>query len=103
MTKNYCFREFECGLSVEETAALCFKSLRTVKKWDKGKTIPKECKRLVRLSTGCRILETEDWWNFRIHLDKRELPTGQLVSPTEIIVWNSYTSNQIRIRAKNDY
>ncbi|TON57599.1 regulator, partial [Vibrio parahaemolyticus] len=27
MSKNYVFREFECGLSVEEAAKLCFKSV----------------------------------------------------------------------------
>lgn len=27
MTKNYIFREFECGLSIEDTAKLCFKSV----------------------------------------------------------------------------
>lgn len=37
MTKNYIFRELECGLSVQETSELCFKSVRTVKEWDKGK------------------------------------------------------------------
>ncbi len=31
MTTNYVFRELECGLSVEETADLCFKCVRTVK------------------------------------------------------------------------
>lgn len=40
MTKNYVFREFECGLPVEQTAELCFKSVRTIKEWDKGKNIP---------------------------------------------------------------
>ncbi|MBF4348391.1 regulator, partial [Vibrio anguillarum] len=42
MTKNYVFREFECHLSKEETAKLCFKSVRTVNEWDGGKNIPKE-------------------------------------------------------------
>lgn len=42
MTKNYVFREFECGLSIEKTAQLCFKSVTTVKAWDGGKDIPKD-------------------------------------------------------------
>jgi hypothetical protein len=54
MTKNYIFREFECGLSKEETAKLCFKSLRTITDWDKGKEIPPECKRLMRLTSASR-------------------------------------------------
>lgn len=37
MTKNYIFREFECGLSVEQAAELCLKTVRTTKEWDKGK------------------------------------------------------------------
>ncbi len=41
MTKNYIFHEFECNLPIEQTAELCFKSLRTVEELDKGKDIPK--------------------------------------------------------------
>ncbi len=37
MAKNYFFREFECGLSIEQTAELCFKSVRTVKEWTGAK------------------------------------------------------------------
>ncbi len=44
MTKNYIFREVECGLSVEEATELCLKSVRKNKEWDKGKEIPKECR-----------------------------------------------------------
>ena len=40
MTKNYFFREFERGLSTEETAELCFKSVSTVKGWRKGNAFP---------------------------------------------------------------
>lgn len=39
MTKNYIFREFECGLSIEETAKLCFKNVSTIKKWDAGQEV----------------------------------------------------------------
>ncbi len=31
MTKNYIFREFKCGLSIEDTDELCFKNVRTVR------------------------------------------------------------------------
>lgn len=40
MTKNFVFREFECGLSIEEAAKLCFKTVSEVKRWDKGEKIP---------------------------------------------------------------
>lgn len=56
MTKNYIFREFECGLMVEETAELCLKSVRAIKEWDEGKVNPKECKRLMRFSRGVNCL-----------------------------------------------
>ncbi|EJT1895513.1 phage protein [Vibrio alginolyticus] len=85
MSKNYVFREFECGLSVEETAKLCFKSVRMVKLWDSGKPIPPECKRLMRMTKGRELATSEAWENFRMHKDKLELPTGQLVTPQEIL------------------
>ncbi|WCP70324.1 regulator (plasmid) [Vibrio tubiashii] len=85
MTKNYIFREFECGLTVDETAKLCFKSVRTIKEWDKGKAIPKECKRLMRFASGKQLSAYENWCQFRMRNDKLELPTGQLVTPQEII------------------
>ncbi len=40
ITKNYISREFECGLSNEQTAKLCFKNVRKVKQWNKGYDIP---------------------------------------------------------------
>ncbi|MBE4094579.1 phage protein [Vibrio parahaemolyticus] len=85
MSKNYVFREFECGLSVEEAAKLCFKSVRAVKLWDSGKPIPPECKRLMRMTKGRELATSEAWENFKMHKDKLELPTGQLVTPQEIL------------------
>ena len=37
ITKNYIFRKFECGLSKEQTAKPCFKSVKKITKWDKEK------------------------------------------------------------------
>ncbi len=85
MSKNYVFREFECGLSVEEAAKLCFKSVRVVKLWDSGKPIPPECKRLMRMTKGRELATSEAWENFKMHKDTLELPTGQLVTPQEIL------------------
>tara|TARA_Y100001956_G_C4013929_1_gene138921 strand:+ start:98 stop:463 length:366 start_codon:yes stop_codon:yes gene_type:complete len=85
MTKNYIFREFECGLSLEDTAKLCFKSVRTVKEWDKGKEIPKECKRLMRNQSRLELSYSENWQGFRMNNEKLELPTGQSVIPQEIL------------------
>ncbi|MCG9583721.1 regulator [Vibrio tubiashii] len=85
MTKNYIFREFECGLTVEDTAKLCFKSVRTVKGWDSGKEIPKECKRLMRLSKGAMLSTSKEWEGFRMRYNRLELPTGKLASAQEIL------------------
>ncbi|EGR0083096.1 regulator [Vibrio vulnificus] len=85
MTKNFVFREFECGLTVEETAKLCFKSVRQVNEWDKGKVIPNECKRLMRMSKGRELSPCDSWEAFKMHYDKLELPTGQLVTPQQIL------------------
>ncbi|KIP73028.1 phage protein [Vibrio alginolyticus] len=86
MSKNYVFREFECGLSVEEAAKLCFKSVRVVKLWDSGKPIPPECKRLMRMTKGRELATSEAWENFKMHKETLELPTGQLVTPQEILI-----------------
>lgn len=72
MTKNYFFRGFECGLSIEDTAELYFKSMRTVKEWDKGQSIPPECKRLnenpapLRAFSPKRMARVQDeYWKIR--------------------------------------
>ncbi|HGF5000407.1 TPA: regulator [Vibrio parahaemolyticus] len=85
MTKNYIFREFECGLSVEQAAELCLKTVRTVKEWDKGKTIPPECKRLMRMTKGRELSPSEQWAHFKMHYDRLELPTGQLVTAQQVL------------------
>ncbi|KGY13606.1 regulator, partial [Vibrio tubiashii] len=86
MTKNYIFREFECGLTVEQTAELCFKSVRTVNAWDKGKDIPRECKRLMRMTKNRELSHTDEWKGFQMKAGKLELPTGQSVSAQEVLV-----------------
>lgn len=86
MTKNYIFRELECQLTKEETAELCFKSVRTVTRWDEGHTIPPECKRLMRMVKGRELGQTKDWELFKIHYDKLELPTGQLVTAQQVLL-----------------
>ena len=85
MTKNYIFREFECGLTVEQAAELCLKTVRTVKEWDKGKPIPPECKRLMIMTKGRELSSCEQWKQFKMHHDRLELPTGQLVSAQQIL------------------
>ncbi|OEE79451.1 phage protein [Vibrio genomosp. F6] len=85
MTKNYIFRELVCGMSIEKTAELCFKSVRTVKLWDAGKPIPPECKRLMRFYCNRELGIDSGWEGFCIVGDKLALPTGRPVSPQQIL------------------
>nr|AKN37987.1 hypothetical protein [Enterovibrio norvegicus]AKN40134.1 hypothetical protein [Vibrio sp. FF_482] len=85
MTKNYIFREFECRLSVQKTAKLCFKSVRTIKDWGKGKEIPPECKRLMRKQSRLELSHHEEWKGFEMSWGKSQLPTGHRVTPQEIL------------------
>ncbi|MGR5260333.1 regulator [Vibrio astriarenae] len=86
MTKNYLFREFECRLSIEETAKLCFKTVKTVKSWDLGNDIPKECRRLMRLHSNTVAAFTEEWEQFKIENGRLVLPTGQRLTPAQILI-----------------
>lgn len=85
MTKNYIFREYECGLTREETANLCFKTVRTVTGWDKGKPIPPECKRLMRMAKGRELSHQGDWKEFKMHHKGLILPTGQIVTAQQVL------------------
>ncbi|MFH4618446.1 regulator [Vibrio furnissii] len=85
MTKNYIFREFECGLTREQTAELCFKSARTISEWDRGSPIPPECKRLMRLSSGYCVSDDKAWEGFVIRKGKLQIPTGEYVTPQQIL------------------
>ncbi|EOB2574200.1 regulator [Vibrio fluvialis] len=85
MTKNYIFRKFECELSKKETAELCFKTVRTVTGWDNGKEIPPECRRLMRMAKCRELSQFPCWAQFKMKHGKLELPTGQLVTPQEIL------------------
>lgn len=60
MSKNYIFRKLKCNLTKEQTADLCFKSVKTVTRWDEGQTIPPEYKRLMRMSKG-RVPPPKDY------------------------------------------
>ncbi|MGF1719257.1 regulator [Vibrio kyushuensis] len=85
MTKNHVFRAIECNLTKDEVTKLCFKSVSEVTAWDEGKEIPKECKRLMRLCKGVEISTSSDWEGFKIIHGRMRLPTGQLVSPQQLL------------------
>ncbi|MDC5704910.1 regulator [Vibrio europaeus] len=85
MTKNQIFRQFHCNLSIEDTAELCFKSVSAVKRWDEGSTIPKECKRLMRMQRRLELSSTRAWQSFNMRNNYLELPTGQLITAQQIL------------------
>ncbi|WP_369466018.1 regulator [Vibrio campbellii] len=85
ITKNYIFRKFECGLSKEQTAKPCFKSVKKITKWDKEKTIPPECKWLMRPCCLKEISISSDWDGFKIAGNKLVLPTGHSVTPQQTL------------------
>ncbi|MFM4941613.1 hypothetical protein [Aeromonas enteropelogenes] len=85
MTPNVLFRQVECGLTVEQTAWLCFRSIKQVKEWDKGSPIPNECKRLMRMMKGRELSSHCQWRGFSMHYDRLQLPTGQFIAPQQIL------------------
>ncbi|MEZ8547420.1 regulator [Vibrio cyclitrophicus] len=100
MSKNYIFRKLECQMSKEQVAELCFKTVRTVSDWDKGKPIPPECKRLMRMSKGREIGVTKEWQQFKLHYDRLELPTGQLVTAQQILLGAALLEIQSELELK---
>lgn len=90
ITDNLIFRMYKCGLSIEETAKLCFKSVRTVTDWDNGKPIPPECRRLMKIYSG-RDLEAlhDDWRGWKIKQGELITPNGWTLTPDRIISGNA--------------
>ncbi len=86
MTSNQIFRQFECGLSIEETAELCCKSINTVKAWDRGREIPECCRRLMRLQTGREISHKKNWEDFKIAHHRIVTPTGETLTPQQLLL-----------------
>lgn len=39
----------------------------------------------MRMMKGREISQSEEWENFRMHYDKLELPTGQLITAQQIL------------------
>ncbi|CAH0535454.1 hypothetical protein VST7929_03028 [Vibrio stylophorae] len=85
ITDNWLFRFYTCGLSVEQTAKLCCRSVRTVKEWDAGKPIPTELKKLMALDSGRDLSYSHvDWKGWRIQRGMLILPCGRTVRPDQI-------------------
>lgn len=95
-SKNQIFRQFECGLSIEEAAELCCKNINTVKAWDRGREIPECCRRLMRLNTGRIISHKKNWEDFKISHHHIVTPTGETITPQQILLAQAlmYGQNQ---------
>ncbi len=100
MTENYIFREYICCISKEETANLCFKTVRTVTGWDDGKPIPPECKRLMRMAKGRELNDSKDWEQFKMHRQGLELPTGQTVTAQQVLAGIALLEIQSEVEIK---
>lgn len=85
MTENYIFRKLRCGLTKEKTAELCFKSVKTVTGWDRGNTIPPECRRLMRMYSGRELSPRSEWEQFKMIHDRLALPTGLKMTPEQVL------------------
>lgn len=90
ITQNAYFRIYICGLSLENTAKLCFKSVSTVEGWDRGRTIPPVCKRLMKLYSN-RNLDPicEDWEGWRFNKGELITPNGWTLTPDKIVMGNA--------------
>ncbi|WP_064604191.1 regulator [Photobacterium sp. J15] len=99
LTKNYIFRFYQCGLSIEDTAKLCFKTVRTVTLWDKGKPIPPECKRLMRMYAGIELDPLGDEWReWSLKKGRLITPNNWSLTPERIITGNAL----LEINAEDD-
>lgn len=54
--------------------------------WDKGKAIPPEFKRLMRMNKGRELSICVDWENLVIRHVRLELPTVQLVTAQQVLI-----------------
>ncbi len=60
--------------------------MKTVEEWDRGKIIPRQCKRLMRKQSRQELSYSDEWEGFRITNQKLELPTGRSVTPQETLI-----------------
>ncbi len=85
MHKNTFFREIECGLSREETAKLCFKTVNQVILWDRGAKIPPECKRLMRMNKQRELNHREEWKGFAMRGEYLIIPNGRGITSRQLL------------------
>ena len=87
MHDNEIFRWFTCGLSREETAELCCKTVRTITSWDAGKPIPPECKKLMMIHKGLDLTPIwPTWKDWRIKGNVLIAPNGEDLSEERLMI-----------------
>lgn len=98
ITKNFVFRWFECGLSPEETAKLCFVSVTEVTLWDEGKKIPDVCKRVMRMATGRELptVFTRYWDGWRMSGHHLITPAGTYLSRQRLEIIESFGAEDLK-------
>lgn len=85
VTKNYIFRYFTCGLTIEDASKLCLVSATEVKKWDEGKPIPPLCKRVMRMYVGHDLCPSEpEWSDWKMSGKQLVMPNKVALSPHQI-------------------
>ncbi|MBS4691631.1 regulator [Aeromonas veronii bv. veronii] len=103
ITKNFIFRWFECGLSPEETAKLCFVSVTEVTLWDEGKPIPPACKRVMRMAVGRELptVFTRYWDGWRMSGHHLITPAGTYLSRQRLEIIESFGSEDLKALKDN--
>ncbi|HFK2923921.1 TPA: DUF3653 domain-containing protein [Aeromonas hydrophila] len=103
ITKNYIFRWFECGLSPEETAKLCFVSVMEVTLWDEGKKIPDVCKRVMRMAVGRELpsIFVKYWDGWRMNGHHLITPAGTYLSRQRLEIIESFGTDDLQVLRAN--
>ncbi|MFE8726135.1 DUF3653 domain-containing protein [Aeromonas hydrophila] len=103
ITKNYIFRWFECGLSPEETAKLCFVSVMEVTLWDEGKKIPDVCKRVMRMAVGRELpsVFVKYWDGWRMNGHHLITPAGTYLSRQRLEIIESFGADDLQVLRAN--
>ena len=103
ITKNFIFRWFDCGLSEEETARLCFVSVTEITEWDRGKRIPDIYKRVMRMAVGRELptVFTRYWDGWRMNGHHLITPAGTYLSRQRLEIIESYGSEDLKALKDN--
>ncbi|WP_027695282.1 DUF3653 domain-containing protein [Vibrio litoralis] len=97
-SKSKFFIEITCGLSLENAAKLCGKKPSEITEWCKKDTIPSGYKRLMRMNRKLELSNDENWIGFRMESGRLVLPTGDRLTPQQILIGHAL----LEIGAENE-